>query len=77
MHPCGTFNVQLKMVDGIPKIFEINPRLSTTSILTTWAGINEIDLMVQYWDEDYAPMFQDWKEGVHMYRSWESVFYER
>ena len=75
MHPCGTFNVQLKMVDGVPKIFEINPRLSTTSILTTEAGVNEIDLMIKYWDVDGTPYFQ-FKEGVRMYRRWESVFYE-
>jgi carbamoyl-phosphate synthase large subunit len=75
MHPCGTFNVQLKMMDGVPKIFEINPRLSTTSILTTEAGINEIDLMIKYWDADSTPFFQ-FKEGIHLYRRWENIFYE-
>ena len=75
MNPCGTFNVQLKVVDGIPKIFEINPRLSTTSILTTAAGVNEIDLMIKHWEDD-SPPYVDFKEGVHMRRRWESVIYE-
>ena len=75
MNPCGPFNVQLKVVDGIPKIFEINPRLSTTSILTTEVGVNEIDLCIKYWDADSMPYF-DFKEGLHLYRRWESIFYE-
>jgi len=75
MNPCGPFNVQLRVVDGIPKIFEINPRLSTTSILTTEAGVNEIDLCIKYWDADSTPYFQ-FKEGLHIYRRWESIFYE-
>jgi len=59
----------------VPKIFEINPRISGTSILTTEAGINEIDMMIQYWDADSTPFVQP-REGVHMYRRWESIFYE-
>lgn len=75
MHPCGTFNVQLKMVDGIPKIFEINPRLSTTSILTTAAGVNEIDLMIEYWDSNATPFIQP-KDGIYLYRRWENIIYD-
>lgn len=45
----GPFNVQLIVgEDGIPRIFEINPRLSTTSILTMAAGVNEIDLFIRH-----------------------------
>ena len=43
----GPFNVQLILgKDGVPKVFEINPRYSTTIALTMAAGINEIDLLV-------------------------------
>lgn len=42
--PNGPFNVQLVLrEDGIPVIFEINPRYSTTVALTLASGVNEVD----------------------------------
>lgn len=32
--------------DGVPRVFEINPRFSGTSILTAAAGIDEIDMLL-------------------------------
>jgi carbamoyl-phosphate synthase large subunit len=40
----GPFNVQLMLrEDGVPFVFEINPRYSTTTVLTMAAGVNELD----------------------------------
>jgi carbamoyl-phosphate synthase large subunit len=48
MNPMGPFNVQLMMdKNGLPWIFEINPRYSTTVALTIAAGINEVDAVIK------------------------------
>jgi carbamoyl-phosphate synthase large subunit len=45
----GPFNVQLMLrEDGQPFVFEINPRYSTTSVLTLAAGINEFDEIMRH-----------------------------
>ena len=41
----GPINIQTKMVDGVPKIFEINSRISATAPLRAVAGINEPDIL--------------------------------
>jgi carbamoyl-phosphate synthase large subunit len=41
----GAVNIQAKLVDGIPKVFEINPRFSATSPLRAVAGVNEPDIV--------------------------------
>jgi carbamoyl-phosphate synthase large subunit len=44
LHADGPFNVQLMLRDdGVPFVFEINPRYSTTTVLTLAAGVNELD----------------------------------
>ena len=45
----GPFNVQLIMdkKTNLPKIFEINPRFSTTVALTMRAGVNEVALLIE------------------------------
>jgi carbamoyl-phosphate synthase large subunit len=45
----GPFNAQLILAsDGVPYIFEINPRYSTTTALTIAAGLNEVDLVIRH-----------------------------
>ena len=45
----GPFNVQLIMKDNKrPYIIEINPRYSTTAVLTIAAGIHEVDLVIRH-----------------------------
>ena len=74
MEPCGPFNVQLmKTSEGI-QIFEINPRFSTTSLLTCEAGANEFHLCIQNYDRPNVERV-DFTEGVGIWRRWESVFY--
>jgi carbamoyl-phosphate synthase large subunit len=48
IRPCGPFNVQLKLYEGKIYIFEINPRLSTTAVLTDQSFGNEIELYLTY-----------------------------
>lgn len=45
----GPFNVQLilEAKTNLPKIFEINPRFSTTVALTMAAGVNEVEILIE------------------------------
>jgi carbamoyl-phosphate synthase large subunit len=71
MRPGGPFNVQLIMVGDEPKVFEINPRLSTTTVLTQAAGVCEIQKCIEYWDVDSVPYFP-FEVGKRMFRRWEN-----
>lgn len=45
----GPFNVQLMLgADGVPRVFEINPRYSTTVALTLAAGVDEVDVVLRH-----------------------------
>ena len=76
LNPCGSFNVQLTVTKKGVQIFEINPRFSTTSILTVEAGINEFDLVMEYFDKEKAPYLDSFKEDLFLFRRWDSVFYK-
>jgi len=43
----GSVNVQLKYENEIPKAFEVNPRLSSTTSIRAHFGFNEIDLLIR------------------------------
>lgn len=43
----GPLNLQCRLVDGIVRVFEINPRYSGTTSLRAMAGLNEPDLLVR------------------------------
>jgi carbamoyl-phosphate synthase large subunit len=43
----GPVNVQCRLVDGVVKVFEINPRYSGTTSLRAMVGYNEPDLMIR------------------------------
>jgi carbamoyl-phosphate synthase large subunit len=48
MRAGGPFNVQLVLCeDGVPRVFEINPRYSTTVALTLAAGVDEVELVIR------------------------------
>ncbi len=51
LNPRGPFNVQLKLWKKRVYIFEINPRLSTTSVLTDKAFGNEVDLYIRFYNK--------------------------
>ncbi|WP_052745732.1 ATP-grasp domain-containing protein [Allosalinactinospora lopnorensis] len=66
----GPFNVQLRLDSlGAPQVFEINPRFSGSSALTTAAGIDEINgLLAQALDTHQPPVTDNWQENVAMIR---------
>jgi len=41
----GSINIQAKMIENMPKIFEINPRFSATCPIRAAAGVNEPDIV--------------------------------
>ncbi|QNI75217.1 ATP-grasp domain-containing protein [Synechococcus sp. MVIR-18-1] len=43
----GPVNIQCRLVDGIVKVFEINPRFSGTTSLRAMVGYNEPDILIQ------------------------------
>lgn len=71
--PGGPFNVQLKMWNDTPYVFEINPRLSTTSVLTSKAFGNEVELYLRYYDQDIITDPPTFKEGVRLFRYDENI----
>ncbi len=75
LNPCGTFNVQLKLWKNQVYIFEINPRLSTTSVLTDKAFGNEVELFIRFYNKtpDNYPV-ATMKEDVTLFRYDENYF---
>lgn len=43
----GPFNIQCRLVDGVVKVFEINPRFSGTTSLRAMVGYNEPDVLIR------------------------------
>lgn len=41
LRPFGPLNIQLRVADGVPYVFEINPRFSGTTIFRARLGVNE------------------------------------
>jgi len=74
LNPSGPFNVQLKLFKGRVYIFEINPRLSTTSVLTDKAFGNEIELYLKYYDQNHISNLPKLKNNVFLYRYEENIF---
>jgi carbamoyl-phosphate synthase large subunit len=73
-NPRGPFNVQLKLLEGKGYIFEINPRLSTTSVLSNKAFGNEVELYIKYYNADEINNPPELKSGVYLYRYDDNVF---
>lgn len=75
--PRGPFNIQLFVTpDNKIKIFEINPRFSTTSIMSYEGGINEVKLYMDNIDNSSPFDVQYPKEGIFLKRTWNNNFYE-
>jgi len=74
LHPKGSFNVQLKIFKDEIFIFEINPRYSTTLVLSITSGINEIDLNIEHYDHEKVPYISHFQE-TELIRRWENLFY--
>jgi len=74
LKPGGPFNVQLMLYRGKVYIFEINPRLSTTSVLTDKAFGNEIELFIKYYGKTVIIGAPAMKASVRLYRYEENIF---
>jgi len=76
LKPKGPINVQLYITSaGEVKIFEINPRFSTTTIMSYEAGIDEIGLWLGHYDTHYEGSVITPDDGLILHRRWENVFY--
>lgn len=74
--PSGPFNVQLYITpEKQIKIFEINPRFSTTTVMSYAAKIDEISLFLDFYNKNFAAEIIVPKDGLNLYRRWESIFY--
>ena len=72
--PRGPFNVQLMLYKNKVYIFEINPRLSTTSVLTDRAFGNEVELFIKYYNKTSINKPPTLKVPVFLYRYEENIF---
>ena len=69
----GPVNIQSRLVDGSPKIFEINPRLSASSPMRAVAGVNEPDLLYRNAVLGDEPKVTRYQRLVAM-RYWNEVY---
>lgn len=74
--PSGPFNIQLMTKGKKIFIFEINPRLSTTSVLTEAAFGNEVELFLRHAGQTTRPSLPKFKSGIYMYRHDEHSFWD-
>jgi carbamoyl-phosphate synthase large subunit len=71
----GPFNIQCRLREGWPSIFEINPRFSGGIPLTIAAGADFPKLLIKMaMGVDVAPAIGDFKEGTWM-TSYETSFF--
>lgn len=76
MNPCGPINIQLMLTpENEVKIFEINPRFSTTTILEVEGGINPVSLYIENFGKAYADGILKPATNLVIHRRWENVFY--
>lgn len=75
--PSGPFNVQLKLFKNKVYIFEINPRLSTTSVLTDKAFGNEVELYLRYYNQVKISSLPQMKQGTFLYRYDKNIFVQK
>lgn len=70
--PTGACNIQLRLKNGVPYIFEINARCSGTTASRTLCGFNEPKMIADYFINGIAPQYaikqlsilRYWKELV-------------
>ena len=73
----GPFNIQLYITaKNEVKIFEINPRFSTTTIMSYAARIDEVTLFLKYFNVKYELDLIQPAEGINLFRRWESLFFK-
>lgn len=77
LKPCGPINIQLYLTEeNKVKIFEINPRFSTTTIMSYQRDVDEIGIYLEYYNKSYQLKPIVPAPGIVLHRRWENVFYE-
>jgi carbamoyl-phosphate synthase large subunit len=61
--PVGPTNFQFRKQDGILKLLEINPRISSSTSIRTGFGYNESLMAVEYFLENKTPVQPVIKKG--------------
>jgi carbamoyl-phosphate synthase large subunit len=75
LKPCGPINIQLILTpSGEIKIFEINPRFSTTSIMEFAGGVDLISSYVANYNKPYTGEVVRPEKNLLLYRRWENIF---
>ena len=67
LKPFGACNVQLRLKDGIPYVFEINARCSGTTAARTLSGFNEPLMIADYLLKGIEPKFEIKKRTIFRY----------
>ncbi|MBW8523172.1 ATP-grasp domain-containing protein [Chryseobacterium chendengshani] len=75
LKPDGPVNFQFRILNGEPVIFEINGRFSGTTPLRYFYGINEVEIILNYYLYGKIPVNTQLKSGVVM-RAWSDLFIE-
>jgi len=76
LRPAGPYNIQLFIdVLGKIKIFEINPRFSTTTVMNYYSEIDVVSLYLEYYNEEYKNDILIPFQNLALRRTWKNNFY--
>jgi carbamoyl-phosphate synthase large subunit len=69
----GPLNIQLRMSEGVPFVFELHPRFSGTTPIRADVGFNEVDILLRNYlfGEKFSRL--DYKYNVAAIRAFEHV----
>ncbi len=71
LKPFGGLNVQLRLRDGVPTVFEINARCSGTTAARALAGFNEPRIIIDYLAYGKKPQFRI--REISVLRYWQEL----
>jgi carbamoyl-phosphate synthase large subunit len=69
----GAANVQLRRTKDGPKVFEINPRFSSSTSVRAHFGFNEPEMAIRYFYHNERPILNEQRKGYAL-RYWEEMF---
>jgi carbamoyl-phosphate synthase large subunit len=69
----GAANVQLRRTPDGPKVFEVNPRFSSSTSVRAFFGFNEPECAIRYFYKGERPLITGCRRGYAL-RYWEEMF---
>jgi len=69
----GAANVQLRRTVEGPKVFEVNPRFSSSTSVRAFFGFNEPECAIRYFYKGERPSMRGFRRGYAL-RYWEEMF---